>query len=152
MKIADIVGNLPQMTRSDLWKLKVMVDEILRDDRSDMGELDLFFKVMAEELGDVVSRGRNWEKGTTQYKNYKKRFPMVMKFIEQECSTLDKVQRIRFYHILVKAILKYLEDIGLPKSINMISNQFSNINQIIEHSFPGYLKSGLIDKIVKYGD
>jgi hypothetical protein len=149
MKLADIVGVLPQMVRSDLWKLKITIDEMLKDDDKDSSEIDLFYGAITSELsseGIKVLYGKK----DANYRNYKKRFPMVTRFIEQECKNLDKVQRIRFYHILVQAIIKQLEDLGLPKTVNMISNQFSNIYPIMENSFPGYLKSGLIDRLVRY--
>lgn len=149
--VDGIVAQLPNMTPSDLLKVRQLTDMLLgkgNETKPANPFEQILFDAVRTELANVGIRqaiGYGSFTETKHYKSWRKNLGTVSEFIEEAFKgyTNTEVQRIAICRILIKTMIRDFKMNGIPVSLGSIANNIHRIPQTFDRAFPGYLSSGL---------
>ncbi len=162
--------ELEQMTDDELKKLKSQVDKIISDrERISIkpAKLDAYtlFSKMKERLSielkiellnaDLTGLSLDYIKKTDKvaYKQIGKVTEMLNKYLQ---SLLDRNptsgEKIRWYVLYTELCAENLIKINVPLSIRSLAYQCDSFPSLLNKAFPGYIKAGVVSKIVEDED
>ena len=73
----------------------------------------------------------------------------IMRFIDENFDCEKRISRLAMIRFLILMLIRNLDNQSLPLRIGVITTNLSRIPDIVDRAFPGYLESGLLDKVVK---
>ena len=146
MKILEsILSWLPGLSQSELLliqtRLSILLESSAEKRYAEVAEIHGILWETVDRLNlapfSVLmrsSRGKQFRTGATA----------LQLFVDESFPGIGKLQRRRVLMVLVRCVLDYQEAHHLPKSITSISSTFGRIREVVEESFPGYMRCGLL--------
>jgi len=149
---SDLVEALPTLTEHQLKDLKVRIDLLLpsvsKGDAAGEGAFyTAFMDIMRQEtVVDIPPLSA--VKRTTYYKQYHESYLYVEQFIDQYAPSVTKVGRIKAWHVIMKATVRYLRGLSIPVSPKPFWQHLKKIREILSIQFPGYLENNMFSIIL----
>ena len=83
-----------------------------------------------------------------EYLLYTKNVVGVIDWINAATPDLTKTERMAFANVAARSLRRFLTDRKIPVSLRAMLGNVANIPQALEQEFPGYVRAGLIQKLV----
>lgn len=152
----NIYNNLHHLTTEEWEELSKRLTFLLtakKKEKLRLGE-EAFYTIIDNELSKKLKTKRfpfQRFKRTNNYKLLGETFEVALDYMEVvfEKEKLTRVKRLQFYLIAARIVLQDQETSPAPLSIRTMLNGFKLLPGLIDRSFPGYARSGVLSMILK---
>lgn len=165
VSVDDIISALPSLSEEERGKIKIACNMLGAKEGEEVGEdttvdncdnFMLFYSTLSEHLNEFNLRydPRYYSTLPAPIKQNLRTGWNEIERILDKCNEkkVYKGKRLKFYRIVFKVVIDYLDERSVPISMKTISSQLPNCVSLLNQQFPGYMKSGLFHLILQWGD
>ena len=147
--VNDVLKLLPKLSQQELAVVRAAVDHLLDGSDIVQGDSTLsLYDVVSAAVGRGYLSFQEFRK-MTAYKTWRRDGPAVVQFIERTFPQSHKVTKTAIMSFLVRALIDDMKMLKIPITIGTVTKQISQLPQVLDRCFPGYVESNMTHVIVK---
>ena len=110
-----------------------------------------FIEIMQEVIGKKLPKSASYLPPKL-YRDLKSGWSTADELLNQVIPRARVTQRTKFYRIVVLTVIDYIHDLeNVPVGTKTVVAQLQNCPEILNLSFPGYLRAGLLSLMMQWG-
>jgi hypothetical protein len=152
MLFNDIHKSLTKLTPKELeslqQRIQVLLDYAPADSKNQLGSEIYLALHKALEQRQIKCPSFNAFKKTRSYKLFFNQVKILQTFDDQLPTDMTKTTRIFFYAYAIQLLCDWLDTKDVVIRVHSVCGTLHLLPEILEKSFPGYLQSGLLVKVV----
>jgi len=146
----EILAALPKLKQADLEAVHALAGHLLGLVPANAAQGGgPAFDALVTALG--LSMAYQTLMGTKAGQIFNKRVPELVKYLDSHFAGWDdnKLSQLAFLQFLYGLIITDLKERNVTASVGMVISNMSRIPELLENAFPGYLRSGMGEVILR---
>lgn len=145
--LTPVLERLNELSLDDLRKVKVWLDAKVKGD-GDAAAPGLIYDA-ARQVVPSLPPYAVFAKMPVFAKYKKDYVPMIVSFVKTDMKPKTRAHKIAAYKLIVQSLKAWMESRNIPISANSLVNAMPNAITALNSEFPGYMRSGLLTKLLE---
>ena len=151
----DALAALPTMTPTQLRQVQARTIFLLATTGGSAGieeERRALYQTISDVLKSLhLKNSPPWAvfKKNRFYNHYNTSYDLLEDFMVENFEGMSTPERIQFYRLVLRILVRDLKRIGVEVSIGSITTNLGRVPSLIDRAFPGYIESGMMSKVLR---